>query len=526
MSGPVIGIDMGTCYSRVACVRNGVAELIPNAEGDFEHASMVSFVGNDGYLVGNRALPYKLSHPRWTFDQLLRLLGRFSDSHFVQNRGNTTDYGLTHGSSDEVLIQLGEQTFPVSELSGIILGYMRTLAELHLNEQVQRAAISVPVGFDVNQRHAVREAARLAGFDEVRLISAPLATALALFHDEEPTERVGVFHYGGGSVDLSVVTVNRDVFRLDSAASDFLLGGHDLDTQIVDTIFDELAAQHSLQMHKSVKARAKTRHLVDRAKQRLTSTSDDEAHIGKVGQQEQLVELKLTRERLESVVNGMMVRGLMVCDEALTEANLSVDHLDRVIVTGGAARPQFVQEKLASFFSPAPLDDQSANPLEAIGAAFHAHHLWIERAGMPVVIESLPLALRLGTAGGYTVPIMERNTPLPFRQRRTFTTRSSEKQRSISLKVFQGEERRQKDNQLIGEFHFHDFPQTDDERFDVEAMFSLSVDGLLTIEAADPYSGESAAADHRVSPRLSDDEIQRILDEHPVVTLADGSGVR
>ncbi|MCA9520229.1 MAG: Hsp70 family protein [Myxococcales bacterium] len=524
MTKPAIGIDFGTNFCIAAHQAGERCEWVRDLDGAARHASIVTFLEDDAYLVGNRAQGYLVGSPADAIDQIRRLLGQYHFSPHVALLRRTLGFALAEGPNHEVRVKPRGHVRPVQQVAAIVLSYIRALAERHLGEEIRHAVLTVPLHATVNQRHAMKEAAQIAGFEEIRLLSEPAAAAISFAQVHPEPARIAVVRVGAGGVDCALFYVEQELIQLLGQSGEGVFGGNNLIDRLVRHCLRNVSSLSGVDFSNSRSAYAKMRHQVERALMQLTDHESTEFVVGRISKSKEETRLSITRGDVSNAAEELLARVAWSIEQACAEANLRPDAVDQVIAIGGPTLVPVVHQRIASQFGKRPTNIVDPLFAPAEGAALLASALWEGGEIRPIVVESLPNTVRLATAGGYSVPVIERSTPLPFEQTRVFTSNLDPKN-TVTLKLFQGEGRLQKENELLGEYVFSGFENQDQRRVEVGARFRLSPDGLFELVAYDPYSGVEARHSLTLSTRLDRHELLQLTSTEPLYTLSDGSGV-
>ena len=513
MSEVAIGIDLGTSNSCVAAVRGAAPEVLPNAYGEGITASVVAFQDEGRVVVGNAARANVIHAPRTTVYSSKRLIGRYFFSEEVKKARAICSYEIVEGPNHSVRIEVRDHEYSLPEISAMILGEMRSIAEARLGQPVTKAVVTVPAYFNDNQRQATRDACRIAGLEALRILNEPTAAALAYGFGKGLNQKVAVYDLGGGTFDISVLEIGKDVFEVLSTCGDTFLGGDDFDDRVIDLLADEFSAQHGINLRSDPYALEKLKVAAESAKKSLSVEDETEIRIPDVIQTSDgrslSVERRLGITEYASLVNDLILRTFKVCDEALQQAGLVTRDLSGVILVGGPTRLPLIRNAVRDYFQQEPRTDVNPDEVVAMGAALHAASLMAPEQ-QAFLLDVTPLSLKIGVAGGLAETVIERNTPVPIEQTRTFTT-FQDFQESVRIRVYQGESRQAADNALLGEFVFSGFARARRGDVKIEVTFEINSDGIVSVTARDPATGQKASTQITLSSGLSEEEIQAIL---------------
>ncbi len=522
MSEIAVGIDLGTSNSCVAIVRDGQVEVLPNAYGEHTTASVVAFGDGGVITVGNAAKANIIHDPRHTVASAKRLIGRYFFSEEVKKAQAIYAYEIVEAPNHGVRIQIRDEEFSLPEISAMVLREMKQIAERHTGEKVTKAVVTVPAYFNDNQRQATKDAGRIAGLEVLRILNEPTAAALAYGFGMGLNQRVAVYDLGGGTFDISVLEIGKDIFEVLATCGDTFLGGDDFDDRIIDLLADEFVAKEGINPRNDPFALEKLKLAAENAKKQLSvdeevMVSIEEVLTGEDGQPRSL-ERAITREELATLVHDLILRTFKVCDEALQQADLTVRDLDGVILVGGPTRLPIIREAVAGYFQQEPRADVDPDEVVAMGAAIHAASL-VGEAQDSMLLDVTPLDLRIGVAGGLAEPVIERNTPVPIEQTRTFTT-FQDHQESVQIRVYQGDHRQAEQNALLGQFEFSGFEKGLRSDVKIDVTFEIDADGIVNVTASDQATGEAASTQITLSSGLGEDELEKIIEENPAARVA------
>ncbi len=515
MAEVAIGIDLGTSNSCVAITRGKTVEVIPNAYGEATSASVVAFDEDGAITVGNAAKAKIIHQPTRTVYSSKRLIGRYFFSEEVKKAQAVCSYRIVEGPNHSVRIQAADDQYSLPEISAMVLKEMKAIAEAHLGQSVTKAVVTVPAYFNDNQRQATKDAARIAGLDVMRILNEPTAAALAYGFGRGLTQKVAVYDLGGGTFDISVLEIGTDVFEVLSTAGDTFLGGDDFDDRLIDLMADEFSAQHGINLRKDPFAFEKLKVAAETAKKNLSVDDEVEIRIPDIARNEAgdllAVERRVDQQEFASLVMDLVMRTFKVCDEALQNANVTVRDLDGVILVGGPTRLPMIRKAVGDYFQTQPKTDVDPDEVVAMGAAIHAASLTSPEQ-TAYLLDVTPLSLRIGVAGGLAETVIERNTPVPIEQTRTFTTFQDYQER-VKIRVFQGESRQADGNERLGQFEFAGFRKARRGEVEIDVTFAIDSDGLVRVTACDRATGQQASTEITLSSGLSETELEGILEK-------------
>ncbi len=509
-----IGIDLGTSNSCVALARGRKVEVLPNAYGESITASVVSFQEDGNITVGNAAKANVIHDPRNTVYSAKRLIGRYFFSEEVKKAQAICSYKIVGGPSHSVRIQIRDEQFSLPEISAMVLREMKLISEERLGHEVRKAVITVPAYFNDNQRQATKDAGRIAGLEVLRLLNEPTAAALAYGFGRGLDQRVAVYDLGGGTFDISVLEIGKDVFEVLATCGDTYLGGDDFDDRLIDLIADEFAAKEGINLRNDVFALEKLKLAAENAKKGLSVEDEVEINIPDIiagpDGQPRSIQRTITSAEFSSLVMDLIQRTFKVCDEALQQANLIARDLDGVILVGGPTRLPVIRQAVKEYFQQDPKVDIDPDEVVAMGAAIHGASL-MSSSQEAYLLDVTPLSLRIGVAGGLAETVIDRNTPVPIEQTRTFTT-FQDHQESVNIRVYQGESRQAGENELLGQFEFSGFKKARRGEVQIDVTFEINSDGIVNVTASDQETGQRASTQITLSSGLSETEISNIVD--------------
>jgi molecular chaperone DnaK len=493
-------------------VRDGRPQVLPNAYGERITASVVSFGEDGAIVVGNQAKTRVILDPRNTVSSAKRLIGRYYFSEEVRKARAISQYQITEGPNHSVQIKVRDEVFSLPEISAFVLREMKHVAEQALGRPVTRAVITVPAYFNDNQRQATKDAGRIAGLEVLRILNEPTAAALAYGYGRDLEQRVAVYDLGGGTFDVSILEIGKDVFEVLATCGDTFLGGDDFDDRVIDLLAEEFQTQHGINARSDPFAFEKLKAAAERAKIELSTSDPAQISIPQlmVADGRALgLERTLTREEFDKLVADLVQRTFKVCDEALQQAGLTVRDLDGVILVGGPTRLPTIRRAVREYFGRQPADEIHPDEVVALGAAIHADAIVSDHT-QTYLLDVTPLSLRIGIAGAITEAVIERNTPVPVEVTRTFTT-ARDYQESVDVKIYQGEARPVAGNELLGQFEFSGYLPSVRGDVQIEVTFGISSEGIVSVSARDPVSGAERSTTVKMSSGLSEEELQAII---------------
>ena len=544
MQGRVVGIDLGTSNSVISTVIDGRAVVIPDALGRGIHPSVVSFMPNGQILVGAEAKERMRVDPRHTVYSAKRLVGRTFKSREIQVARQNYGYRIVEGDDGNPKIVMGGREFAIEEIQAMVLRHLRKIAEDYLGEPVIEAVITVPANFNESQRLATKNAGEIAGLDVLRILNEPTAAALAYGYDQAKRERIAIYDLGGGTFDITVLELRDNVFEVLSTAGNTFLGGDDFDSGIVHLMVEYFKKEHDADFSKDTDARQRFKAAAEQLKVQLTeigsaTTTLHEALPGMATTS--AFPFTLTRDQFDQVSAETVQKTFLVCDEALKLSGASSAEIDRLVMVGGSTRVPLVRSMVKHYFFKEPLTSINPDEVVAVGAAIYAHNIsgavhddveeldpdMLQPAG-PLLIDVTPHALGIETAGGFMDTIVERNSTVPARFSRTFTT-SKDNQTTVRLQIYEGESRRSKENRKLGELTLVDLPAAARGDIRIEVTFEINADGMLGVMARNKATGEIQQTVLNVAGGMEEaDKAQAMVDSEALddeIVLDDDSGV-
>lgn len=492
--GTAIGIDLGTTNSCAAIIENGVPRLIEYRGGQKTIPSVFAIDKHGKRLVGEEAKEQAVINAGSTVQASKRLIGRNFGSNAIEKMKQVFTYELVEGESSEVLIKVKDQVFTLEQISAAILRRIKDAAEDALERDIDQAVITVPAYFNDRQRQAVRSAGKLAGLKVLRVLNEPTAAALAYGLGRTLNQRVAIYDLGGGTFDISIIDIKDKIFEVIATGGDTFLGGVDFDDRLMQHVLAASLDEHGVDLSYERAAVAAIRDHAERAKIRLSSESETRLHIPDVGKDDDgemvTIDMTITRDQLESLTRDLVERSIITCERILEEAGSTKEQIDEMLLVGGQSRMPLVRDKVGGFIGKPPSQKVHPDEAVAIGAAIMAHSL-SSRAGPQDVtlLDVLPMAIGINKSDGTMHVLFAKNQPLPDYKTRTLTT-SKDNQRSIMLKIYQGESKYVKENELLGTFVFSGVRPAPKGQVKVEVTFHIDSEGILNLTARDRDTGQ------------------------------------
>ncbi len=508
----VIGIDLGTTNSCVAIMDGSQPRVIENAEGARTTPSIVAFT-DDERLVGQPAKRQAVTNPENTVFGVKRLIGRRNDDADLAKDRKNMPFNVIDGGNGDAWIEARGEKYSPSQISAFILGKMKDTAEKYLGEEVTQAVITVPAYFNDAQRQATKDAGKIAGLEVLRIINEPTAAALAYGLDKENTQTIAVYDLGGGTFDVTILEIDDGLFEVKSTNGDTFLGGEDFDMRIVNYLAGEFKKEHNVDLTQDKMALQRLKEAAEKAKIELSSASQTEINqpfisMGANGQPLHMV-MKLTRAKLESLVNDLIKASMKPCAAALKDAGLSASDIDEVVLVGGMTRMPKVIEEVTKFFGKEPHKGVNPDEVVALGAAIQAGVLQGDVKDV-VLLDVTPLSLGIETLGGVFTRLIDRNTTIPTKKSQVFST-AEDNQNAVTIRCFQGEREMAADNKILGAFNLENIPPAPRGMPQIEVTFDIDANGIVSVGALDKGTGKEQKITIQASGGLSDADIEKMV---------------
>lgn len=509
----VVGIDLGTTYSCIAYMEGNEPRVIPNLDGLLTTPSVVSITSSGERLIGNLAQRQAFTNPKNTIIAIKRLMGKKYDSEEAQETIQRMPYELAKAANGDLMVEMGSEKISPPEIAAMILEYMKKCAESFFGEEVTEAVITVPAHFNDHQRQATKDAARIAGLNVLRIINEPTAASLAYGLSSKENATIAVYDMGGGTFDITLLEINDGVFHVLSTNGNTYLGGEDFDNRIVDWLIDEFKKEEGIDLSQNKLALQRVKEAAEKAKRELSFTMETEINLPFIYSENsgsKHIQSKLRRQKLEELTKDLVEKSFPFIDKAVNDANLEPEKIDEIILVGGQTRMPLIRNMITDFFRKEPKEQINPDEIVAMGAAIQAGILKGEMKDIILLLDVTPLSLGVEAEKDQFIKVIEKNTTIPTRKTRSFTTVEHD-QRRVRIHVLQGEEERASDNMSLARFDLVGIESAPAGVPQIDVTFEIDADGIVKVSARDLGTHREQGIEVKPSSGLTGEQIDKIM---------------